>query len=101
MNIFFQILSIVIRIMLFFVVVRNITRNKYYGWDTRDYTGIVIVVCVLIWGWFSSYGILRFSVSLFLIGTIAAAIFEGLDNRKGALISSMFFLSLIILLFLV
>ena len=100
MNMFFMILGIVIRFLLFFTLVRNITRNKYYGWEIRDYTGMGIVGIVLLWGWFSSYGLLQIVTFIFLITTIIAAIFEGLNNRNAALVSAMVGISCIILLFI-
>ncbi|MGL5721547.1 MAG: hypothetical protein ACRCY4_04020 [Brevinema sp.] len=99
MNIFFMILGIVLRFLLFFTLVRNITRNKQYGWEIRDYTGMGIIGLVLLWGWFSSYGMMQIAMTIFLLTTIVAAVFEGLYNRNAALVSAMVGVSCIILLF--
>ncbi|MGL5255220.1 MAG: hypothetical protein ACRC9L_09545 [Brevinema sp.] len=98
MNIFFTILGIVLRFLLFFTLIRNITRNKKYGWEIRDYTGMGIIGIVLLWGWFSSYGLMQLVIFIFLCTTIISAIFEGLYNRNAAIISAMVGLSFIILL---
>lgn len=87
MNLFFIIIRWVIRFLLFFVVVRNITRNKDYGWGTQDYGGMVLIGGILLYSWFTSFGTMRIVTMVFLAGVIVSAVFEGLGNRKAAIIS--------------
>lgn len=79
----------IIRALLFFVVVRNITRNKTYGWGTQDYGGMVLIAVILLYSWFTSFGMMRIVTMVFLAGITLSAVFEGLGNRKAAIISGL------------